>query len=249
MENTLSHTAESSRDPGIAGSTDSMIYKLSGEGSTVWKESQNRFEQKLELSYGQMKSQHSDGWEENTDNIFYTATYERTLSAPRFIYGNATGETVFTGKAPAHKPFDPTIGKLSTGYGHRYEGLLPEKDALVGRVGVYVRKRQDTLLPDTHTDVETGPEIYARYERRQNADVSYFAQIEGYAEFRDPQHVTQQAQAGLTVKVAKLLTVEFKVQAYYESLPTGSADGTPGYDEWSLRQEALIGLSWRTGSR
>ena len=126
--------------------------------------------------------------------------------------------------------------------------MLPEKDSMVWRVGVYARKRWESDVPHYQTDVDSGPEWYVRYERQQTADIGYFAQYDGTTEFGDVTHVTNVGQAGLSVKVAKLLTVEFKIRAYYESLPKEAESGTPGYNEWSMRQEALVGLVWETGS-
>jgi len=247
FQNISSHNAENSRDPSIAGTSDSVNYKLTGDATAIWKEDKDRVEQKVEASYGQIKEGDAE-WIENTDSILYTATYERTLVKLQFLYGNATVESVFSGKDPDNKPFDPAIAKLSAGYGHRYENLLPETDSLIWRVGVFVRKRWESAVPDYQTQVVTGPEWYVRYERQQTPDISYFGQYDGSSEFSDIEHVTNLAQAGLSVKVAKLLTVEFKIRSYYETRPTAAERSDPGYNEWSMRQEALVGLVWDTGS-
>lgn len=248
IQSTASHNAVGSRDPAIAGTVDNLSYQLSGESSAVWKVDKDRFEQKVETTFGQIKTADRNAWVENADSVRYDATYERTLTAPRFVYGNLDGESVYTGKEPERTPFDPLIAKLSIGYGHRYEGLLPEKDALIGRVGVYVRKRWERDAPSYQVDAETGPEWYLRYERQQNADVSYFAQYDGYSEFSDHKHVTNLIQAGLSVKLAKLLTVEIKTRAYFENRPREAEPQTIGYSEWAVRQEVLAGLVWETGT-
>ncbi len=248
FQNTAAHNAETSRDTTISGTNDSLAYKLQGEGTLVWKEDKDRLEQKLEANYGQIKTKDQDEWQENADSIRYGITYERTLTKPQFTYTNGTAESVFTGKDPDNEPFDPVTTKLSVGYGHRYEDLLPEKDSLVWRVGVYVRKRWERDVPDYQTEVETGPEWYVRYERTQTEDIRYFAQYDGYSEFSDMGHVTNLGQAGLSVRVAKLLTVELKGRAYYETRPVEAARTDEGYNQWSFREEALVGLVWETGS-
>jgi hypothetical protein len=248
FQNVTSHNAETSRDPSISGSVDNQAFTASSDNTLVWKEELNRVEQRLQGDYGQIKNKDKDEWEENTDRIAYGITYERTLSAPQFIYLNGTAESVFTGSDPDNEPLDPLIAKLSTGYGHRYENLLPLKDSLVWRVGVYARKRWEHGAPGYQTDQESGPEAYARYERTQNEDVSYYAQVEIYSEFADPQHVSFLGQAGLSVKVSKLLSVEVKLRAYDEARPDDASSNATGYNELSLREDALIGLAWTFAS-
>lgn len=246
--NTASHNAEDSPDPTISGTTDSVSYKATGEAQVVWKDGLDRVEQRLEAGYGEIRTEEQAEWAENLDSINFQATYERTLVSPQFVYGNGTAETVFTGKDPNNKALDPMLAKLSTGLGHRYENLLPESDALVWRVGVSARKRWESGVPEYVTDVEVSPECYLRYERKQSAEVTYFVQDDGWGDFDDMGHVTNLAQAGLTVRIAKLLTVEVKGRAYYESRPAEADRAAPGYSEWSMRQEAVVGLLWELAS-
>lgn len=248
FQNTASSKAETSRDPSIAGTSDSLSYKLSAESTVLWKMDKDRIEQRMEAYYGEIQTDEQDGWRENSDRLFYGATYERTLTTPQFLYGNGTAESSFTGPEPDHAAFDPTTAKLSTGYGHRYEDLLPERDALVWRTGVYARKRWRHDAPDHEVETLHGPEWYARYEREQSADIRYFLQYDGYSEFDDLGHIANTVEAGLSVKVVRLLTIEFKLRGYYESRPKDASASDDGFDEWSLREEALIGLLWRTGT-
>ncbi len=38
------------------------------------------------------------------------------------------------------------------------------------------------------------------------------------------------------------------MRAYYEARPKEADEDVPGYDLWSLREEALVGLVWEGGS-
>jgi hypothetical protein len=248
LQSIASDNAAASRDPSIAGSVDSTTFKLSGSGNLIWHADPNRVEQRVETEYGQQRSEPGNEWTENADRILYAVTYERALTAIQLLYLNGTVESVFTGREPESRSFDPLIAKLSTGYGHRYTDLLPLHDTLIWRLGVYARKRWESHAADYQTRLATGPEALARYERKQSEDVSYAAQYECFGEFADPSHVTQLAQAGLRVQVAKLLSVELKLRAYAETRPEDAPRGEPGYDEWSFRQEALVGLAWETSS-
>jgi hypothetical protein len=248
LQNVSSQHAETSRDPAIAGASDSSSWKVHGEGTLLWKSEPGRFEQRLEADYGRIKSGTEDRWLENTDSISYAATYEGILTGPQFLYGNGTADSVFTGPEPDKEPLDPLVCKLSSGYGQRYDDLLPPDDSLSWRLGVYARKRWESNAPRYQTDVNIGPEAYVRYERRQSEDVSYFAQAEAYGDFIDRSHAICQGEAGLNVRVARRLTVEVKLRSYFESRPEEAGAGVPGYDEWSLREEALIGIVWETGS-
>lgn len=248
MQNTAGMHTTDSRDPSIAGTNDSLSYKFDGRFGAVWKQDRHRLEQTFEADYGRIRVEGRDDWQENADRLAYAITYEHALCDVRFLYGNGTAESVFTGPEPERKPLDPLIAKASAGYGHRYEGLLPERDSLVLRTGIYARKRWESNAPEFQTDTIFGPEVFARYERRQSADVSYEVQTSAYGEFADPGHVTSMSQAGLNVRVTKLLTVEVKARAYYETRPEAADHGEPGYDRLSLRQEAMIGLTWTFGA-
>lgn len=248
LQNVSSHNAETSRDPAITGSSDSLSWTINGEATVLWRSSPGRFEQRLEAEYGRIRTESQGGWQENSDTVGYEATYEGSLGGAHFLYGGGTADSVFTGPDPERKPFDPLVGKISTGYGQRYDDLLPDDDSLSWRLGVYARKRWEHGAPRYQTDVDAGPEAYVRYERRQSEDVSYFVQGEAYGEFDDRSHASTLGQAGLSVRIARHLTVELKARAYVESRPKEADDDAPGYGAWSLRQEALFGVVWETGS-
>lgn len=249
LQNVAASNAANSHDSAIAGTVDSVSYKLSGEGTLVWREDKDRVEQKLLADYGRQKIQGQADWTENADRLFYTGTYERTLARPHFLYLNWQAESVVTGPEPDTMPLNPLIAKLATGYGQRYEGLLPIRDALVWRAGVYASKRWEQDADAIQTDVQCGPEVLLRYERTQSADVSYFAQLESRSEFTDPGHTTSTAEAGLNVKVGKVLNVVVKARAYYETAPTDLRNGgNDGYDVLSTKEEALVGLQYNIRS-
>ncbi|MBN8526191.1 MAG: hypothetical protein J0M02_12730 [Planctomycetes bacterium] len=247
LQNVASHNAEVSRDPAIAASSDSLAWTASGEARLIWLGYPGRFEQRLEADYGRIRYENASGWIENTDDISYEATYEGFLHAPHFLYAGGTVDTVFTGPEPDREFADPLLAKLSSGYGQRYEDLLPESDALVWRLGLYARKRWEDGAPRYQTDIDAGPEALIRYERRQSRDVTYHAQWETYGEVDDPRHVTCVGQAGLSVRVARRMAVELKLRCYYESRPREAAATDPGYGVWSLREDAQVGLVWETG--
>ena len=49
---------------------------------------------------------------------------------------------------------------------------------------------------------------------------------------------------GLTAKLSSLLTAELGLRAYYERAPKEAGADDPGYDQWSLRQDTLLGLTY-----
>ncbi|MFM2055514.1 MAG: hypothetical protein RL456_3551 [Pseudomonadota bacterium] len=245
FRNTSSDNATTSRDTAIAGTEDSLSYKGAGEGTLVRRTEGHRFEQRLQADYGRLYAERQDGWSENADRIFYAATYELGLGGPHFIYGNATGESVFTGPEPERHPLDPAVAKLSAGYGQRHENLFPLHDALVARLGAYARKRWERGAPAYRTDPASGPEAYLRYDRTMSEQIAWFAQAEAFGHFDDPGHAICVGEAGLSVRMAAALTVEVKGRGYYESQPRQAEGSDSGYDSWSWRQETLIGLVWQ----
>jgi hypothetical protein len=247
LQNVASHNAADSRDTAIAGATDSVAYKFTGDGMLLWKGERHRFEQRLNTEYGRIRNQGQD-WAKNADYIRYVATAERSLGAPHFLYLNGQAETSFKGPPPDEHPATPLVGKLSAGYGQRFEGLLPLSDALTWRLGAYVRKRWERGGTPAATEVETGPEQYLRYERRQSDDVSYYLQQETTGEATDLRHVVESVEAGISARVARALVMQMRFRAYFEARPSEAADDVPGYDQWSLREEAMIGLLWTAAS-
>jgi hypothetical protein len=248
LQSIASEGASESRDPTIASSADTTSYTLNGEFRPVWEGGDHRLEQRLDAEYGQVRGDDDRGWIENSDRLAYGLTYDRSIGRPHFLYGSGSALSVFTGDEPDREAFDPFIAKLSTGYGQRHVGLLPIEDSLVGRLGWFVSKRWEHGAAWYQTRLRTGPEVQLRYERKQSEDVSYFAQQDVFGDVRDPRHAALLSQAGVRVQVAKLISVEIRLRAYYESEPD-EAEGSPaGYDAWSLRQEALIGLTWESAS-
>jgi hypothetical protein len=248
MQNVASTGAEESRDPTIASSTDSSSYTIKGEFQPVWESGGNRLEQRIETEYGQLRTDDCQGWVENSDRLAYGVTYERSLGRPYLLYGNGSALTVYTGAEPDSEAFDPFIAKLSTGWGLRQTGLLPIEDSWVCRIGWFVSKRWEHDAPWYQTRTRTGPELQIPYERKQSEDVGYFIQQDAFGDASDPRHAALRGQAGLRVAVAKRISVEFGVRAYYESEPEEAGGDPLGYDSWSLRQEALVGLVWEDAS-
>jgi hypothetical protein len=250
LQNVASRNAETSRDPSISGTQDSLSYQMSGEGTLVWQEARDRLEQRLIADYGQLKATDEGTWQESADRLFYSVTYERSIGQPQFLYLNGQADSVFSGRDPDNRPLDPLIVKLSTGYGQRHEDLLPLDDTLLWRLGVYIHRRWDRLDVDDQEGNAAGPEVLLRYERTQSLDVSYFGQIEAFSEFDDPGHATSAAEIGIDVKIGALLTVVVKARAYYEAEPEEARHRTgDGYDAWSMKEEALLGLLWNISSR
>jgi hypothetical protein len=248
VQNVASSGAEESRDPTIASSADSTSYTIKGEFQPVWEHDGHRLEQRLETEYGQLRTDDGQGWVENADRLAYGITYERSLGRPYLLYGNGSALTVYTGAEPDSEAFDPFIAKLSLGWGLRQTGLLPIEDALICRIGWFVSKRWEHDAPWYQTEARTGPELQFRYERRQSDDVSYFIQQDAFGDATDIGHGVLISQAGLRVAVAKRISIEFGIRAYYESEPEEAAGTGLGYDTWSVRQEALIGLVWEEAS-
>lgn len=243
LQDIATRNADTSRDPGISGTHDSTSYKLTGDGSAVWREGDDRVGQRLSAEYGRVRSAGQD-WSENADTASYDGTYERSLASPHLVYLNWHGESQFTGPDPDRRRFDPLVAKGSGGYGQRWEGLLPLSDALVWRSGVYARKRWEHGAEPSVTRVEAGPELYGRYERKQSEDVGYYLENEVSSELLDPRHVTNVTEARLAAKVAKTVTLEVRLRAYYEARPRDVGQDAPGYSEWSLHEETLLGLLW-----
>lgn len=247
VQNLASHNADTSRDPAINGANDNFSYKASADGKAVWEVDKDRVEQRLLAEYGRVRTRDA-AWQENADRILYGGSYERSLNRPHLMYLSWETETRLRGPEPERHPHDPILAKASGGYGERFEGWLPVKDSFVWRIGTYVSKRWERGAEDYIVRVHTGPEAYLRYERQQSADVSYYMQWEAYSEYRDLGHIVVDGETALTARVGKSLSVVLKARAYYETQPGDAADDAPGYSQWSLREEALIGLLWTFSS-
>ncbi|MFW5830235.1 MAG: DUF481 domain-containing protein, partial [Planctomycetota bacterium] len=156
--------------------------------------------------------------------------------------GALVAETAFTGPEPDEDPFSPFLLKLSTGYGQEYLDLLPLSDRFAWRAGVRAQRRWGDGLSDHEREWEFGPEARVRYERQQTQRLSYHAQYDVFTEFNDLEHITHLLQGGMESQLTSLFTLTLTARAYYEGEPEDVDDGEAGYDEWSWRQETLLGL-------
>ena len=124
-----------------------------------------------------------------------------------------------------------------------------DKNHFEARLGARAQQKWGRSVPDNSDGVETGIEAFARYEqllKRGNGeyDLRFFGQYEGFSEFNDLEHITNLVTAGLVVQLSKYLAVELGIRAYYETR-TKEDDGTAiGYNQWSMRQDALFGLTY-----
>jgi hypothetical protein len=254
FSNTATHNADVSRDPTIGGASSQMAVLGTVDLKAVWTDGKNSVDHLLKARYGRTKSA-GDAFLENEDEARYDGVYRRELSKPHFIYLGWGIETVWTGphrddptQPPddPNNPFDPLLAHVGTGYGQRYQDWAPT-DAFEWRLGVRAQKSWGSQLTDDQERVETGPELYARYEGTPisyHKDLKYFAQYEAFAEFADLRHVSNLITAGLTFQFAKHLNLELALRAHYESRPKEDRDAQvlPGYNSWAIKQDTLVGV-------
>lgn len=239
----VTRDAAESRDPAISGTTsDTIAYRLGLEIGLDYRGGPHSLDQRLLARYGRQRDDAS-GWVEDADEVRYDGVYRYTIRRPHFVFADWGWESVFSGPEPEQRPFDPGLVKGSVGYGQLYEDLLPETDKLEGRIGAGVRKRYGHIS-DAEKEAQYGLAAFLRYEREQNLSLRYFAQYEGFAEFEDLGHLTNVVTAGLTAKLSTLITAELGLRAYYEREPEDAGADDAGYDEWSLRQDTLLGLTY-----
>jgi len=238
-----SKDAATSRDPAISGTTtDTIAYRLGLEMGLDYRGGKHSVDQRLLAKYGRKKDE-DRAWIEDADEVRYDGVYRYSFRKPHFVYADWGWESVFTGPLPEQRPFDPGLLKGGVGYGQLYEDLLPMADKLEGRVGAGARKRYGHIS-DAEKEAQYGLTAFLRYEREQTVSLRYFAQYEGFSEFNDLGHVTNVITAGLTAKLSSLLTAELGLRAYYERAPETAGGDEVGYDEWSLRQDTLLGLTY-----
>jgi hypothetical protein len=248
LANVSNNNAETSRDTTIATSTTSTSFLFSYEGQANWRLDKDSVDNLLKARYGRIRTEGQD-WQENNDEVRYDGVYRREIFKPHFVYLGWGAESVFTGPDPYNDAFDPTTGKGSAGYGQRYDDFLLDKNHFEARIGARAQQKWGRSVPDNSDGVETGIEAFARYEqllKRGNGDydLRFFGQYEGFSEFNDLEHITNLVTAGLVVQLSKYLAVELGVRAYYETR-TKEDDGTGiGYNQWSMRQDALFGLTY-----
>ena len=249
FSNVSTTNAETSLDPTISGTSSSTSFLATFDGQVNWKEGKNSIDNLLKARYGRIRTQGQD-WSENNDELRYDGVYRREIVEPHFIYLGWGAESVFTGPDPYNYAFDPTTGKISGGYGQRYEDFIPDKNSLEFRLGARAQKKWGQSIGPDQDGIETGIEAFARYEHllkrgEGEYDVRFFTQYEGFSEFNDLHHITNLITAGLTVQLTRYITIELGVRAYYETR-TKEDDGTSiGYDQWSVRQDALFGLTYQ----
>lgn len=241
--NVIAAKEQTSRDPTIAGTTETYGWRLALDAGLDFRAAPHSVDQKLIAKYGRKREQEQD-WVEDVDEVRYDGVYRYSWHKPHFSYVSWGWESVFTGPPPEERAFNPGLLKAGAGYGQLYEDLLPVTDKLEGRVGASVRKRYGSDLAHEDTEPIYGGELFLRYERKQTEMLRYFAQYEGFLEFEDPGHVISVVTAGLTANLTTLLTLDVAVRGYHETRPEDEANGTPGYNEWSGRQETLLGLTW-----
>lgn len=242
LSSTEVNNGETSRDASIAGTSDTVNWRLKFDGELDWSEGIWEVNQKLRLRYGRQK-QDDESWEENSDQIDYDGVLEYKFQEPQYIYGAWGLDSVFTGVEPDEEPFDPATVKISAGYGQK-RFFEEKKYMLEARVGVRAQRKFGRGLSDEEREVEIGPEGYLRHEGQPEEYVSYWLQYEIFSEFEDLGHISHLLTAGLEIRVVKYVRVDFDWRAFYESRPDDVDEDAPGYDELSWMQEALIGLTY-----
>jgi hypothetical protein len=248
ISNVAASNAETSRDTAIATTTTSTAYLFTYQGQANWRSQEDSVGNLLKARYGRIRTE-GGAWGENNDEIRYDGVYRRGITAPHFVYLGWGAESVFTGPDPYNDAFDPTTGRASGGYGQLYEDFLPDRNHFEIRIGARAQRQWGHTLPGDSSGIETGLEGFMRYEhllKRQDGDydVRFFAQYEAFSEFNDLGHITNLATAGLAMQLTRYLSLELGLRAYYETRPPED-DGTQvGYDQWSLRQDALFGFTY-----
>lgn len=251
--NTAAVNNDTSRDASIAGSSRNSAWLATLDGGLKWAEGQEEVEHLFKARYGRIK-QNGEAWTENTDEVRYDGVFRHLLGKPHFIYLSWGAESVFTGRAPEKRGFDPVLAKAAVGYGQHYDDLLTvtaeDKDKLEMRVGVRAQHRWGTYLSPEDRKWQVGLEGFLRYDRSVGKNVTAFVQDEVFAPFNDMAHLTNLTTAGLAVSLAQIaggadLRVELALRAFYETRPKSADDNqSTGYHVWSMRQDTMLGLTW-----
>jgi hypothetical protein len=252
LGNVTTGNADTSRDPTISGTQTSTSWLATVEAGLGWKEGPDSLDHALKARYGRIRVQGGD-WSENNDEIRYDGVYRREVYQPTFLYLGWGAESVFTGPPPQEDAFDPTLGKVSAGFGQRFADFLPDHNKLEWRLGARAQKSWGSSVAPVDDKVQTGLEAYLRYDHelidptdpeKKRPTLRFFAQYEGFSEFNDLGHISNLVTAGLAAQLSRYLTAEFGVRAYYETRPKED-DGTGiGYSQWSVRQDTLVGLTY-----
>ncbi len=240
----LTSNSDTSRDPSIAGASETLAYRLSLEAGLVFREGKHAVDHALVAKYGRKKDEDTP-WLEDTDEVRYDGVYRHLFHQPHFGFASWGWESVFTGPEPERDPFTPGLLKASLGYGQLFEDFWSVKSKAEGRLGASVRKRYGDSLTSADKETETGLEVYLRLEHQRDARLRYFAQYEGFAEFEDIGHVINLITAGVTANLSQYLTLEVGLRAHYETRPDDRTKAAgDGYNAWSVRQDTLLGLTY-----
>lgn len=241
LNSTATDNAESSRDSTIAGSNENTAFNLKLDLNWLKEEGDWRYTHDFKARYGETREDGQD-WEESDDEVRYDGRVDYILQEPSFIYGAWGFESVFTGAEPDKEYFDPFLIKASVGYGQRYEPAGFEKSFWMWRAGVRAQREFGRGLGDEGREIETGWEFVTEYKATPKEDLSVNARLESFGEFEDSGHITNLLNAGVNYKLHEYLSMAFEWRLYYESEPEDAPAGAEGYDEFSWRQIALIGL-------
>jgi len=239
----VTSNADSSRDPSISGTTETLSYRMSLEAGVEYRNGKHSVEHDVLAKYGRKKDENT-AWVEDTDEVRYDGVYRYAFAKPHYTFASWGWESVFTGPKPDEDLFQPGQVKGAAGYGQLYENFWAKESKFDARIGVGARQRYGDSLSSRDTEVETGIELFVRHERVLDERLRYFLQYEAFSEFEDAAHITNLATAGLTLQLYTYLIVELGLRAFYETEPDDVVSGTPGYDEWGLRQDTLIGLTY-----
>jgi len=246
-----SSSSTESRDSAIANANGSEAWLLAWDDALLWRGTNKSSDQNLRLRYGRIRVE-GDAWTDNNDEIHYDGVFRRDLVKPSFIYGAWGLDTVFRSSVN-NKPLDPITAQISAGFGQLYHALLlhgdpARKDAgadrLEWRLGVRAQKRWSSEDVPQQDRIEVGPEAFIRYDRPVDDKLRWYLQYQLFTEFTDIEHVSQLFTAGLTAAVARYVSADISFRAYREQLPKDLPEGTPGYDQWAEREDALIGLTY-----
>lgn len=240
--------ADTSRDSEVNTSARSTSFIGTLDGTLWWRgETTDEVEQRLQARYGMSQTGDSE-WTETSDFIEYDGVYRHRYALRRALYGSLTAMTAFIGPDPWNAPFDPLKAALSAGHSWLYDNLMPLSDRLELRLGLRVQKTWGRGLDPYLRQTETGPEAFVRYERKQTAELSWWAQADLFTEFNDPGHLEALATAALQLQLTRIITVDLRLRVYYEQRPDDLPDNLPadGYDRIGLRGETLIGatINW-----
>jgi hypothetical protein len=242
--NIATANANTSRDSGINSGQSSTSF-IGTLDSTLWwrAETPDEAEQSLQARYGRSRTGDGD-WAETTDSLEYDGVFRHRYQPRRAIYASLVIATAFVGPSPTLSPFDPIRGAAAVGHSWLWENLLPLSDRLEVRTGVRTQKRWGTGLDERVRRIEVGPEAYIRYQRKQTAELSWWAQAELFSEFDDMAHLQALGTAALQLQLTKIVSIDLRLRAYFEHQPAAlpETESHLGYDELGLRQETLIGV-------